>query len=133
MKSEINAANEFNKFFCKQYSRVGQGNPNYIKNFWELLNEIDITISEDPVDINELKEVFFSLKANKSPGYDEINYNVIKNCFSELVYIKRDFHRCFKNCKSITFFKGGDPSDISNYTSIFVLPCFAKILERIIL
>ena len=84
VKSEINAANEFNKYFCEQYSRVGQGNPNYIKNFGELLNKIDITISEDPIDINELKEVFFSLKGSKSPGYDGINYNVIKNCFSEL-------------------------------------------------
>ena len=84
VKNEINAANEFNKFFCKQYSRVGQGNLNYIKNFWELLNKIDIAISEDPIDINELKEVFFSLKANKSQGYDEINYNVIIKCFSEL-------------------------------------------------
>ena len=41
-------------------------------------------MSEDPIDINEPKEVFFSLKANKSTGYDEINYNVIKDCFSEL-------------------------------------------------
>ena len=38
----------------------------------------------DPITINELKEDFFSLKTNKSPGYDEASSNVIKNCFSEL-------------------------------------------------
>ena len=27
---------------------------------------------------------FFSLKTNKSPGADEINFNVIKHCFGEL-------------------------------------------------
>ena len=31
-----------------------------------------------------LRNAFFSLKLNKSPGYDEISFNVIKKCFSEL-------------------------------------------------
>ena len=34
--------------------------------------------------INELKEAFFSLKINKSPGYDDINFNVVKRCFGEI-------------------------------------------------
>ena len=34
--------------------------------------------------INELKEEFFSLQANKSPGHDEISFNVIKSCFGSL-------------------------------------------------
>ena len=38
----------------------------------------------DPLTISELKEAFFSLKTNKSPGYDEISSNAIKNSFSEL-------------------------------------------------
>ena len=38
----------------------------------------------DSITINELKEAFFSRKANKSPGYAEISSNVIINCFSEL-------------------------------------------------
>ena len=33
---------------------------------------------------NELKDAFFSPKTNKSPGADEINFNVIKHCFGEL-------------------------------------------------
>ena len=32
VRSEIGIANEFNKFFYKYCSRVGQENPNYIKN-----------------------------------------------------------------------------------------------------
>ena len=36
------------------------------------------------VSINELRDAFFSLKLTKSPGYDEISFNVVKKCFSEL-------------------------------------------------
>ena len=34
--------------------------------------------------INELKETFFSLKTNKSPGYDDIDFNVAKKCLGEI-------------------------------------------------
>ena len=34
--------------------------------------------------INELKEALFSLKTNKSPRYDDINFNVAKKCFGEI-------------------------------------------------
>ena len=34
--------------------------------------------------INEAGNAFFSLKLNKSIGYDEISFTVIKKCFSEL-------------------------------------------------
>ena len=34
--------------------------------------------------ISELKDAFFSLKIDESPGYDEISFNVLKNCFSSL-------------------------------------------------
>ena len=36
------------------------------------------------ISMNELKDPFFSLKINKSPGYDEISFNVAKKCFSSL-------------------------------------------------
>ena len=45
---------------------------------------MDTTMPAVPTTINELKEAFFSLKTKKSPGYDDISSNVIKNCFSEL-------------------------------------------------
>lgn len=39
----------------------------------------DSELSED-----KLKTVFESLKSGKSPGYDEMNPNVIKSCYNEL-------------------------------------------------
>ena len=41
-------------------------------------------MSSQSLSANELKDAFFSLKTNKSPGADEINFNVIKHCFGEL-------------------------------------------------
>ena len=34
--------------------------------------------------MNELKEAFFPLKSNKSPGYDDIGFNVVKKCFGKI-------------------------------------------------
>ena len=41
------------------------------------------------------------------------------------------FPSALKIARVTPIFKGGDPSDISNYRSISVLPCFSKMLERI--
>ena len=41
-------------------------------------------MESNPLSINELKDTFFSLKINKSPGYEEISFNVFKKCFGEL-------------------------------------------------
>ena len=42
-------------------------------------------MESQPSSINKLKDAFFSLKMNdKRPGYDGVNFNVIKKCFGEL-------------------------------------------------
>ena len=41
-------------------------------------------MESQPLSINELKDPFFSLKINKSPGHDGVSFNVIKECFGEL-------------------------------------------------
>ena len=112
------------------------------RTFESFLNKIDTTMPADPVTLNELKETLFSLKTNKSPGYDQVSSNIIKNCFSELNYPlkylfgksieKGVFPNALKIARVTPLFKGGDPSDISNYRPISFLPCFSKILECII-
>ena len=34
-------------------------------------------LPDNPVSISELKDAFFSLQVNKSPGYDCISFNVV--------------------------------------------------------
>ena len=86
MTSEIDIANEFNKFFTNIGPVLVEEIPTASRTFESFLNKIDTTIPAVPVIINELKEAFISLKTNKSPGYGKVSANVIKNCFSELNY-----------------------------------------------
>ena len=98
-------------------------------------------MEKNSLSINELKEASFSLKTNKSPEYDDINFNVVKKCFGEINEpLKHLFNLSLENgifpenmkiAKVIPLFKNGDPENITNYRSISVLPCFSKVLERI--
>ena len=96
-------------------------------------------VNLDSLTINEVKKTFFSLKINKSPGYDEISFNVIKNCFSELnMPLKYLFEMSLESgifpdklkiARVIPLFKAGDLANISNYRPMSILPCFSKMLE----
>ena len=89
----------------------------------------------------ELEEAVASLKPNKIPGCDSIHVNVIKTIYEEL---KRPIFYIFdqslksgifpdklKIAKFFPIYKSGKTYVLSNYRPISVLPCFSKILERI--
>ena len=98
-------------------------------------------MDKNSLSINELKEAFFSLKTNKSPRYDDINFNVVKKCFGEInELLKHLFNISIENgtfpekmkiAKVIPFFKNGDPENITNYRPISVLSRFPLLLECI--
>lgn len=79
---------------------------------------------------------FFSLKTNKSPGYDEIGFSVIKNCFGvlykPLLYIfnlsmeKGIFPNDLKIARVTPIFKADSEEILANYRPISVLQCFSK-------
>ena len=78
---------------------------------------------------------------NKSPGFDGIRFTVFKSCFGvldksllrvfNLSIVKGIFPDDLKIARVTPVFKGGDEKDLENYRPISVLPCFSKILERI--
>ena len=94
------------------------------------------------INVSELKEAFYSLKTNKSAGYDNISYNVVKNSFRmlcdpllhifSLLSSSVIFSDNLKIGKVTPIYKAGDSGDLCNYRPIFVLPCYSKILKCII-
>ena len=92
-----------------------------------------------PLQINELKNEFFSLKINKSSNFDDVSFNIIKKCFGALyeplIYLfqlsleKGKFSDDLKIARVTLLCKAGDSSDITNYRPILVLLCLSNILE----
>ena len=79
MTSEIGIANEFNKIFTNIGPELAKAISAASRTFERFLNKIDAIMPADPITINDFKEALFSLKTNKSPGYEEISLNAIKN------------------------------------------------------
>ena len=90
---------------------------------------------------DELKEALRSLKPNKSPGYDNISLNVVNETsdifFTTLKYIfnlslqQGIFPENLKIAKVSPVYKKDEEFLLTNYRPISVLPCFSKLLERI--
>ena len=82
-----------------------------------------------------------SFKINESPGHDGVSFNVINKYFGEfcepLKYLfnlwifSGAFPGDLKIAKINAIYKGDSSSNANNYRSIAVLPCFSKMLERI--
>ena len=138
---ENEIANKFNKCFADVGSSLAKNIPKPWIPFESFLKRVNTTMPDQSLSANELKDAFFSLKTNKSPGADEINFNIIKHCFGELCgplkYLfdlslqSGVFPDLMKIAIVSPIFKTGDTTDISNYRTISVFPCFSKILERV--
>ena len=81
---ENKIANEFNKYFADIGPSLAKNIPKPSIPFESFLKRVNTTLLSQSLSINELKDAFFFLKTNKSPGADEINFNIIKHCVGEL-------------------------------------------------
>ena len=88
-----------------------------------------------------MREIIGKLKLS-APGHDDIGASLIKHVSSSilepLTYIfnlslqKGCVPKDLKIAKVIPFYKTGDQKSFNNYRPISVLPCFSKILEKIV-
>ena len=69
-------AEEFNNFFTNVAPNLAKKVPNSSNSCTSFLNQTHSIMEKNSLSINALKEAFFSLKTTKSPGYDDINFNV---------------------------------------------------------
>ena len=81
------------------------------------------------------------MKTDKSPDCDDISFNVINNVSEFTVeplcytfsnsFAQGIFPEEIKIARITPIYKGGGKENVVNYRPISVLPCFSKILERI--
>ena len=95
-----------------------------------------------PTNETEIIKIVQQLNSTKSSGLDGISQYIIKQVVH--VIAKPLVHICnisflsgkvpnnFKIGKLIPVFKKGDPHTFSNYRPITLLPCFSKILEKLV-
>ena len=134
-------AEHFNKFFVNIGSKLANIIPKANKKFKDFLSGNFPSFNESPLTDEEIKNAFTTLKANKSPGFDEISPDVVKFVFDALIKpLKHVFGLSLKKgifpdklkvARVTPIFKSGDESLVNNYRPISVLCCFSKILERI--
>ena len=77
-------AKNFNRYFTEIEPTLAAKVDSSSANFHKYLEAYNITQPEKDVTVNALKDTFFYLKLNKSPGYDAVSFNVIRKCFVSL-------------------------------------------------
>ena len=77
-------ADKFDEFFINIGSNLDAKMPPSNMNFDLYLPHVCTIFAKKSVTEKELKRAFFSLKLNETPGYDNINSNVVKKIYEEL-------------------------------------------------
>ena len=108
------------------------------KRFNEYIKNHDTTQPEKAISVNKFIDNLFSSKINKSAGYDDTSYNVVKKCFGvlhkPLLHILNlslqtgIFPAKLKIARVTPLFKGGENYKLGNCRPISVLICFSKTL-----
>jgi exonuclease III len=142
LTSEKDIVNEFNDFFVNVGGKLADnitpsGNE---PSFESYLNNNVNSLFLTPVDSTEMKSIISSLKTSKAPGFDGIKAEWLKYSINyvadPLVYIVNlcfatgVFPDALKIAKVIPLFKSGDPTKVTNYRPISLLPALSKIIEK---
>ena len=123
-------ASEFNNFFVKSHKKLAEKIQLSKYSSESYIDYINTKLPEQSVSINELKEVFFSVKPNKSTEIDDINARVIRRCFGQLA-------APLKHISDLSLSQGVFPDkvEIAKVTPTykndgsFILPCLSKFLN----
>ena len=138
-----NIADQFNNFFVNVGPKLASDIQNSGKNYHEYLHErVPSSMFMNPIDEMEMVKIINKLKPNKSAGHDNIGNFIIKKVACEIVNpLTNIFNLSLstgivpketKRAKVVPIYKKSDPDVFSNYRPVSLLPCFSKILERLV-
>ena len=135
-------ANAFNDYFTQIGPSLDRKIPCSSTHIDGYLNEPNVSsLFLNPTTVDEIEKIVSSLK-NSSAGLDDLSPEVIKcvniNISHPLCHVfnlslsKGVFPSKLKLARITPVFKSGDAADVGNYRPISVLPCFSKVLEKIV-
>ena len=135
-------AEQFNRFFVNIAENLSRELPTTNESPYTHIKTNEFNISSfNPITPDEISQIICSLKITKQ-NIDHISVEMFKKyhtCFLpvlcdifNLCLDTGTFPNCFKHATVIPIPKKGDPSNMSNYRPIAILPFMSKIIERCI-
>ena len=130
-------ASEFNNFFMDIGPELAKGISRPARSFESYVRKSGSTMPTGLISVNELKDAFFSMGANKCPRHDETNFNKVRSCFGELCEpLQCLFDLSFGGCVSGRLGVGGIwgwcRCGLGGCGLISVLPCFSGVLGLVL-
>ena len=142
IENPFNIAEKFNEFFVNIGLNLANNIPHCDANPLDSIKGTFSIISTfDPPDSQEISDIIESLKSSAA-GHDNIPASLVKQVKSSILEpLRHVFSLSLKTgviphelkiAKVIPLFKMDNPGCFSNYRPISILPCFSKILEKIV-
>ena len=139
----INIANCFNNFFVDIGPKLASNIKHTGKDYYEYLDEpTQKCLFMNPVVADEVIKIISKFDQNKSPGHDDIGNFIVKKVAKSIAEPLANIFNLslstgsvpeqLKIAKVIPIYKKENVEIFSNYRPVSVLPCFSKILERLV-
>ena len=128
---------------CKRRSKTCIKYPNTGKNYFDYLHDMKSNGMFMKLIVElEIMKIVDQLKPNKSAGHDKIGNSIIKKVSDEIVKPLTCIFNLslstgivpenLKVAKVLSIHKKDDATVFSNYRPVSLLPCFSKILEKLV-
>ena len=136
--------NLYNNYFRSIGSDIVDKLSNSSKTFHDFLPPRNCSDSFflKPIQPNEIVKIVGEFQKNKSPGYDEIDSNVLQKSIHilalplcsifNLSFEKGTFPSSLKIAKVVPVHKKGSTSTLTNYRPISILSVFSKLFEKLV-
>ena len=144
INNHVEIAEKFNSHFCCISKKLSDsiGTTKAPKFNVYLSKRVSFSMYFRPISIVEVFNTINQLKSNKSCGFDGIETKFVKIAVEIIALVLTNlynhcfalgfFSSCLKTAKVIPAFKFGEFQKLTNYSPIFLLSSFSKILEKLV-
>ena len=136
-------SNKFNEFFVNIGPELASNIHNTGTNYYDYLTDVNpSSMYFKPIVEMDITKIINKFNSNKGAGNDNIGNFIIKKVANEIVKpLTMIFNlsistgivpEMLKIAKVVPIYKKDDAEKFSNYRPVSLLPCFSKILERLV-